>query len=288
MITADIAVTETGPLECTAHYLPTPLDEVTEISVPEGTAEYSDSSDDEIRDDELDRITEANRHIAPSQKHSSVASTVRSQAIAMRRDLLVFAENPSEVTKSDRLIVYNKYGAGLSGELDPKYKASTKKRSYLVACNLTEESMHAIEWTMGTMLRDGDCLYVVAVVNREETTDMIKKSSLKELQKASDRLTEESKKMMNQMLLFDIDLITYAISGRVRESLLKLIWELPLTMIVCGSRGRSTVKGLLMGSISTYLVHHSPVPVTVIRPEKKNKRTSTSKSPVTPISIENV
>lgn len=31
------------------------------------------------------------------------------------------------------------------------------------------------------------------------------------------------------------------------------------------------ISSLLMGSISTYLVHKSPVPVTVIRPQKKKK-----------------
>ncbi|KAL9545172.1 hypothetical protein MBANPS3_007262 [Mucor bainieri] len=43
-------------------------------------------------------------------------------------------------------------------------------------------------------------------------------------------------------------------------------------MLVCGSRGRGSVRTLLMGSVSTYLVHKSPVPVAVIRRQKKKKR----------------
>lgn len=62
------------------------------------------------------------------------------------------------------------------------------------------------------------------------------------------------------MLLFDVALITYAICGRVKDVLSKLVGfsltkdkkkltffnqisELPLTMVVCGSRGRGSMKG---------------------------------------------
>ncbi|KAI8976945.1 hypothetical protein BDB01DRAFT_727197 [Pilobolus umbonatus] len=259
-----LPVTATNPT--TGTTTTTALGSIDNTPLPE-------EKEDSETDDELVRITEANRCIK-SEPRSSVTSQT-----TLRRDLLVFAETPSVLTKSDRVIVHNKYGAGLSGDLDPALMKKTQKRSYLVACDFSEESIHAIEWTMGTMMRDGDGLYVVTVINKDEAVDSSKKSMMRELQKASDNVTEESKRLMNQMLLFDIDLITYTICGRVKEALTKLIWELPITMIVCGSRGRSTVKGLLMGSISTYLVHNSPVPVTVIRPEKK-KRISVVKPPV--------
>jgi hypothetical protein len=43
------------------------------------------------------------------------------------------------------------------------------------------------------------------------------------LNKASETITEESKKILGQMLLFDVDLVTYAICGRVKEVLTNLV-----------------------------------------------------------------
>jgi hypothetical protein len=43
------------------------------------------------------------------------------------------------------------------------------------------------------------------------------------LKKASDVVTEEAKKIMSQMLLFDVDLFTYAICGRVKDVLSNLV-----------------------------------------------------------------
>ena len=40
-------------------------------------------------------------------------------------------------------------------------------------------------------------------------------------------------------------------------------------MLVVGTRGRNPVKGFLLGSISRYCLHHSPIPVVVVRPKKK-------------------
>ncbi|KAL9537108.1 hypothetical protein MBANPS3_012071 [Mucor bainieri] len=245
------------------------------------TSVQREIEEDSDTDDELMRITEANRFIPantespqPAQQQRPRSKSLRSQSVSTRRQLLVFADKPTVTKKSDRIIVSNHYGAGPEGTLSSDLKPSRRCRSYLVACDFSDESYHAIEWTMGTMMRDGDKLYVVTAVNREDNPEAVKEAGLslsKELKKASDTVTEEAKKTLGQMLLFDVELITYAICGRVKDILFNLIEELPLTMVVCGSRGRGTVKGLLMGSISTYLVHKSPVPVTVIRPQKKKK-----------------
>ena len=40
-------------------------------------------------------------------------------------------------------------------------------------------------------------------------------------------------------------------------------------MLVVGTRGRNSVKGLLLGSLSRYFLNHSPIPVTVVRPASK-------------------
>ncbi|KAI8365968.1 uncharacterized protein BYT42DRAFT_648977 [Radiomyces spectabilis] len=239
--------------------------------------ENEEDEDEEAMDEQLYRTTEANRHIAYDEQSAPRprSKSLRSKSISTRRSLLVFQDQPVIVTKPDRIVTTYIYGSGAEGELDLAVRPTRRRRSYMVACDFSEESFYAMEWLMGTILRDGDEIHVVTAVNREDNPEVVKAagwSLAKELKKASEAVTEEAKKTLGQMLLFDVKLVTHAISGRVKDVLATLIQELPLTMVVCGSRGRGTVKGLLMGSISTFLVHKSTVPVSVIRPQKKKKK----------------
>lgn len=43
-------------------------------------------------------------------------------------------------------------------------------RKYLVATDLSEESTYALEWTIGTILRDGDTMYAVYAIEDESTS----------------------------------------------------------------------------------------------------------------------
>lgn len=136
-------------------------------------------------DDELIRITEANRFIPANtqptqstQQQRPRSKSLRSQSVSTRRHLLVFADTPTITKKSDRIIVSNRYGAGPEGSLSSDLKPSRKCRSYLVACDFSDESFHAIEWTMGTMMRDGDKLYIVTAVNRDDNPEAVKEAGL--------------------------------------------------------------------------------------------------------------
>lgn len=49
-------------------------------------------------------------------------------------------------------------------------KKSRRQRKYLVATDLSEESVYALEWTIGTILRDGDTLFAVYAVPDENAS----------------------------------------------------------------------------------------------------------------------
>ncbi|KAG0171678.1 hypothetical protein DFQ28_000463 [Apophysomyces sp. BC1034] len=178
--------------------------------------------EEEEEDEELWRTTEANRFIPYEEPLTLARTKSRSQSVSVQRTLLVFCDHPTVVKKPDRIVVTQVYGAGPDGE---RMEQTRKRRAYLVACDFSEESFYSMEWTMGTMMRDGDELHVVAVINREDNPEAVKASKLtraKELKAASRAVTDEAMKTLGQMLLFDIKLVTYAIAGRVKDVLATL------------------------------------------------------------------
>ncbi|KAG2616672.1 universal stress protein A-like protein [Panicum virgatum] len=53
--------------------------------------------------------------------------------------------------------------------------------------------------------------------------------------------------------------------GDPAKKLTEAVHKVPLQWLVVGNRGLSTVKKVLMGSVSTYVVNHAACPVTVVR-----------------------
>lgn len=53
-------------------------------------------------------------------------------------------------------------------------------------------------------------------------------------------------------------------SGKPGEAICKVAREKNAVLIVVGSRGLGTIRRTLLGSVSTYIVHHADVAVTVI------------------------
>lgn len=44
--------------------------------------------------------------------------------------------------------------------------------------------------------------------------------------------------------------------------------EQPFDLLCLGARGRGRVTGAVLGSVSTAVLHHSPVPVVVLHPPR--------------------
>lgn len=63
--------------------------------------------------------------------------------------------------------------------------------------------------------------------------------------------------------LDDIDVITEVLEGHAGEQLIRLSENSDL--IVVGARGHGGFIGLLMGSVTTYVVNHALCPVVVVR-----------------------
>lgn len=208
-----------------------------------------------------------------------------------------------------------------------------RQRSYLVATDLSEESVYALEWTIGTILRDGDTLFAVYAVADENasgvdfstgvqigdgakvirhTADVVGKQTEKTAMKyqassslfpnalaayfgtdskANSRNTSVDSRALSraeQERSRAIEDISNTCVRLLRKTMLQVrvavevihckspkhllteaIDGLEPTLVILGSRGRSAIKGVLLGSFSNYLVTKSSVPVMVARKKLK-------------------
>jgi universal stress protein A len=64
----------------------------------------------------------------------------------------------------------------------------------------------------------------------------------------------------------DLSVTTILRHGDPAEEILALAADQPVDLICLGARGRGRVTGALLGSVSTAVLHHSPVPVVVLHP----------------------
>ncbi|KAF4454551.1 hypothetical protein F53441_2940 [Fusarium austroafricanum] len=201
-------------------------------------------------------------------------------------------------------------------------------RKYLVASDLSDESTHALEWAIGTVLRDGDtlmCIYCVdeetgiggvdnsvpddpkamreqaAVINSvansrsvapsmsavpEFVRNSIRGDSSKnntpntspapssrgergraeeERRRAVKEITDKVLRLLRKTTL-QVRVIVEVLHCKNPKHLITEVIDLVNpTLVVIGSRGRSALKGVILGSFSNYLVTKSSVPVMVAR-----------------------
>lgn len=231
-------------------------------------------------------------------------------------------------------------------------------RKYLVATDLSEESTHALEWTVGTVLRDGDTLVAVYCVDEEtgipaadgqeepktagrdltttisapagkmpgiaslsnlatiatasntglnssgtssstrpsllmkhsDSSNVTRVSSSpgpqsqernkaeEERKRAVQDITDRITRLLRKTRLQVRVIVEVLHCKNPRHLLTEVIDLLNPTMVILGSRGRSALKGVILGSFSNYLVTKSSAPVMVarkrLRKQGQYKRTS--------------
>lgn len=215
-----------------------------------------------------------------------------------------------------------------------------RQRMYLVATDLSPESEYALEWTIGTVLRDGDTLFAVYAVDEEtgaagggeggveigqgaesvkDTASIVNTltsstvttpqspgpsplsrlagtapstaspgagpnarsrsrgvhgSAETERRRAVEDITERCVRLLRQTRLQVRVVVEVFHCKSPRHMITEVIDFLSPTLVIIGSRGRSAVKGVLLGSFSNYLVTKSSVPVMVARKKlrKHSKR----------------
>ncbi|KZT12118.1 adenine nucleotide alpha hydrolases-like protein [Laetiporus sulphureus 93-53] len=149
-----------------------------------------------------------------------------------------------------------------------------KPKRYVLASDLSDESRYALEWGIGTVLRDGDEMLIVTVIENESKIDPL-------IPNPSDRATKLRSQQERQALAYILVRQATSLLQRTRlhvtvscqawhaknsrHMLLDIVDYYEPTMLIVGSRGLGNLKGILLGSTSHYLIQKCSVPVMVAR-----------------------
>ncbi|ORY62496.1 uncharacterized protein BCR38DRAFT_346822 [Pseudomassariella vexata] len=262
---------------------------------------------------------------------SSVSAIKHAQKLEVTSTPII---NTPEVHRSIRIIFRGEYNR-IQRDAEEEHR---RLRKYVVATDLSDESTHALEWAIGTVLRDGDTLIAIYCMDEEATGSADPASqvpddpkSMREQAAAINAMTKNAKIPQRPGSPNPFNLHLSAISPYVRSAeggsatpspapslrgksrteeereravqditdrVSKLLRKTQLqvrvivecihcknpkhlitevidlvspTLVILGSRGRSALKGTLLGSFSNYLVTKSSVPVMVARKRLRKK-----------------
>ncbi|KAJ2916236.1 hypothetical protein MD484_g4177, partial [Candolleomyces efflorescens] len=154
------------------------------------------------------------------------------------------------------------------------YKRTRNTRVYLCAASTDESGVEALDWCLESLVQDGDEVIIFRGVDEEV------------LEKDHDILRDDAREFMRVIQAKSaeadpdrkLSLILEYIPGKITDTIDRLIALYRPDSLVVGTRGK---RGLManvsiglggIGSVSKYCLSHSPVPVIVVRPERKAKK----------------
>ncbi|KOS19836.1 Uncharacterized protein ESCO_005670 [Escovopsis weberi] len=283
--------------------------------------------------------TSANPSVIDSDEEAEMDDIKRAQKLAFSMTNIL---DTAEAHRAIRIIYRGEYNKIVQSAEEENHRL----RKYLVATDLSDESAHALEWAIGTLLRDGDTLIAIYCVDEEtgitgeglvvpddskamkEQAAAINTISNTKLALAQVTPVTEFKRPKPQYKSYAGSLVNTPAASPARppnglgdssraeqerhravqfitDKVLRLLRKTRLqvrvivevlhcknpkhlvtevidlvnpTLVVIGSRGRSALKGVILGSFSNYLVTKSSVPVMVarkrLRKQSKYKRTA--------------
>ncbi|KAI0299368.1 hypothetical protein B0F90DRAFT_1728171 [Multifurca ochricompacta] len=157
------------------------------------------------------------------------------------------------------------------------YERRPSTRVFLCASSPDDSGRQALDWAIEGLVQDGDELIVFRGIDQED------------LERDHDVVRDEARDYMHRIQdkCVDVDpdrklsIIVEYIAGKVTTTIDRLIALYRPDSVVVGSRGARRMKQAFgaafgaqgVGGVSKYCLSHSPVPVIVVRPESKVRKT---------------
>ncbi|ORY59016.1 hypothetical protein BCR35DRAFT_309335 [Leucosporidium creatinivorum] len=146
-------------------------------------------------------------------------------------------------------------------------------RTYLVATDLNEYSVHALNWCLSSITEDHDEIVVLRVIDPGSSAHSVWKAG----QRGMEEAREEAEGVLEGVMKRNgeekqISIIVEFAIGPIEETIHRMIEIYRPDSLIVGTRGRSESifkMGAYMGSISKWSVARSPVPVIVVKPADK-------------------
>ncbi|XP_011412629.2 universal stress protein YxiE isoform X1 [Magallana gigas] len=170
--------------------------------------------------------------------------------------------------------------------------SSKPSRVVAVAIDNSEYAEKAFDWYLEKIRRNDDVIVLIhipesydfSLATVQNNGEEIREWSPLALQKDAFDFTVPSPGVIRQLLdeleknvkfledRYAEKVKAYGIDGKFRtgggkpgEAILKIAKEENATLIVTGTRGLGKIRRTVLGSVSDYVIHHSPVPVLVCR-----------------------
>lgn len=139
----------------------------------------------------------------------------------------------------------------------------------VVGVDGSENSLDALRWGAREAAAHGCTLHAVSTFSTPIMSTGYEMAVVDpaDLQAAADAaLGAAVDTVRNEGLLDDVEVDTVAVEGHAGERLISMSEN--AQQLVVGSRGHGGFMGLLLGSVTTYVVNHARCPVTVVRPSQ--------------------
>lgn len=141
-------------------------------------------------------------------------------------------------------------------------------RVVAIAVDGSSHSDNAFNWYLSHIMKAGDTVVLVHVPDMVDVADATDPDQVRECMNAKQRkMFNLEKKYMDLLQAKHAHLKSKfrTHGGKPGEFICKAAQEEGAELVVCGTRGHGTIRRTIMGSVSSYLVHHSHVPVLVCR-----------------------
>ncbi|XP_048738328.1 universal stress protein in QAH/OAS sulfhydrylase 3'region-like [Ostrea edulis] len=150
--------------------------------------------------------------------------------------------------------------------------SSPGTRTIVIAMDGSDHADYAFKWYVKNAYKDGDKVIIVfcaeynQLANQPLTLMSVDKSLITNLiDGEEDRVKKLAAKFEELVLKFKIEGKIVRVNGEPGHAIVKIATDEKASMIVTGTRGLGNIRRKLLGSVSEYVLHHSPVPVMVCR-----------------------